>query len=55
MDDPQYVKGHEWKMKWYAENGFSEGENLFLTTETLDSGIDSSELDQVIEQIDELI
>jgi hypothetical protein len=29
MDDPQYVKGQQWKMKWYAENGFSEGENLF--------------------------
>lgn len=55
MDDPQYLKGHEWKMKWYAENGFSEGENLFLTKETLDSGIDSSELDRLIEQIQELI
>ena len=55
MDDPQYVKGHEWKMKWYAENGFSEGENLFSTTENLNSGIDSSELDRILNQIGELI
>jgi len=55
MDDPQYVRGHEWKMKWYSDNGFIEGENLFLSTETLDSGIDSSELERIIEQIDELI
>jgi len=55
MDDPQYVKGHNWKINWYAENGFSEGENLFLTKESLDSGIDSSELERVLKQIDELI
>lgn len=51
MDDPQYLKGHEWKMNWYAQNGFAEGENLFLTKETLASGIDSSELERVLEQI----
>lgn len=55
MDDPQYVKGHDWKMKWYSQNGFSEGENLFVTKETLDSGIDSSDLERILLQIDELI
>lgn len=55
MDDPKYVKGHDWKMKWYEQNGFVEGENLFLTTETLDSGIDSSELDRVLDEIDDLV
>lgn len=55
MDDPQYVKGHEWKMKWYEDNVFTEDENLFFTTETLDSGIDSSELDRIIKKIEELI
>jgi len=55
MDDPKYVKGHDWKMKWYEQNGYVEGENLFLTTETLDSGIDSSELDRVLDEIDDLV
>ncbi|MGB3225456.1 MAG: AAA family ATPase [Desulforhopalus sp.] len=55
MDDPQYLKGHDWKMKWYSDNEYIEGENLFLTKETLDSGIDSSELERVLEQIDEMI
>ena len=55
MDDPQYLKGHEWKMKWYKENGFEEGENLFLTTETLSSGLDSAELERVMENIQEIV
>ena len=55
MDDPQYVKGHEWKMQWYADNGFNVGKNLFLTQETLESGIDSTSLDSVIEMISEAV
>lgn len=55
MDDPKYVDGHEWKMKWYADNGFVEGENLFMTKETLASGIDSSVLDQTLALIQEII
>lgn len=55
MDDPQYLKGHEWKMKWYEQNGFVKGENLFVTEETLASGIDSSALELTLEAILELV
>jgi len=55
MDDPKYLDGHEWKMKWYADNGFIEGENLFLTHETLASGIDSSLLERTLEAILDLV
>ncbi len=55
MDDPQYVKGHEWKIKWYNENNFTEGDNLFISKETLSSGVDSSRLDGIIEQINQLV
>ena len=55
MDDPQYVKGHDWKMQWYAANGFHENENLFVTEETRDSGIDSTKLEQVLAHIKDLV
>ena len=55
MDDPQYVKGHDWKIKWYADNDFIEGRNLFVTTETLTSGVDSSKLDDPLSKIKDLI
>jgi hypothetical protein len=51
MDDPQYRQGHDWKMQWYADNGFCLGLNLFITEETLGSGIDSSALDKMITTI----
>jgi ATP-dependent exoDNAse (exonuclease V) alpha subunit len=51
MDDPKYVDGHDWKLKWYADNGFNVGENLFLTTETLSSGVNSSDFDQVLAKV----
>ena len=55
MDDPNYIKGHSWKMKWYSDNGFSEGKNLFLTKETLASGIDSTELERVLAKIKDFV
>lgn len=51
MDDPQYVEGHDWKIQWYADNGFVVGTNLFLTTETLTSGVDSADFDHVLAKI----
>lgn len=48
MDDPQYVTGNDWKMQWYADNGFHEETNLFLSTETLASRIDSVKLEKLL-------
>lgn len=55
MDDAQYLQGNECKMKWYADNGFVEGENLFVTHETPASGIDSSVHEQTLAVIQVII
>ena len=55
MDDPKYVDGHDWKMQWYADNGFVKDSNLFVTEETRDSGIDSTELESLVGKIKELV
>lgn len=51
MDDPNYANGKEWKMKWYSAHGFTEGVNLFITEETLASGLDSHRLKSVVAAI----
>lgn len=33
LDLAKYREGWEWKQKWYLQNGFIEGKNLFTTTE----------------------
>jgi ATP-dependent exoDNAse (exonuclease V) alpha subunit len=33
MDKANYREGWEWKRQWYAQNGYTEGKNLFTTTE----------------------
>jgi ATP-dependent exoDNAse (exonuclease V) alpha subunit len=33
MDRADYREGWEWKRQWYAQNGFTKGDNLFTTTE----------------------
>src|SRR5262249_23379367 len=34
LDRDEYRRGWEWKQAWYASNGFTEGSNLFTTSET---------------------
>ncbi len=55
MDDPQYIKGHEWKMQWYADYGYTKGTNLFTTEETVVSGVDSSAFDAIIADIQQAV
>jgi len=55
MDDPRYLEGHQWKMQWYADNGFVVGSNLFVTEEKSTSGIDSNSFDSVILSIHEAV
>ncbi|MBN8977675.1 MAG: AAA family ATPase [Rhizobiales bacterium] len=33
LDQTKYREGWEWKQRWYAQNGFTEGKNLFTSTE----------------------
>lgn len=48
MNDPEYLRGHDWKMQWYRDNGIEKGTNLFVTEETRDSGVDSNAFDAII-------
>lgn len=33
LDRDDYKRGWEWKRKWYMQNGYKEGVNLFSSTE----------------------
>ncbi len=39
-------------VRWYSENGFTEGENLFLTKETLEPGLDSTLLEETLKPLE---
>lgn len=47
MDDPDYVRGWNWKLEWYRKNGFSLGETLFTTEEQKGKGLDMEALKAV--------
>ncbi|MBB2147373.1 ATP-dependent DNA helicase [Pedobacter gandavensis] len=52
---PGYRADWEKKKQFYLDNGFIEGENLFITTESELGGIDSKAIEHVIDQIEELL
>ncbi len=52
---PSYRHDWEKKLKFYKVNGFELNENLFLTTESEKGGIDSKEIERVIDIIQELL
>ncbi len=52
---PSYKHDWEKKLKFYKTNGFELNENLFLTTESEKGGIDSKEIERVIDIIQELL
>jgi hypothetical protein len=45
MNRDDYRRSWEWKRKWYEENGFLEGKNLFTTDEL--NGLDMAKVDAV--------
>jgi hypothetical protein len=49
LDRADYRAGWEWKRRWYADNGFTEGLNLFTTTEV--DIRDMAAIQKVAEQI----
>lgn len=55
MDRADYRQGWDWKRQWYADNGFEEGRNLFVTTETRASGLDDGVLRNVAEKVEEAL
>jgi len=55
MGRDDYRRGWEWKKKWYLENGYEEGVNLFTTADEENGGLDSDKISQVAGKIQELI
>jgi hypothetical protein len=46
-----YQQSWEWKLQWYAENGFELGTNLFTTEDNRDGGLDQTAITEVAERI----
>jgi hypothetical protein len=50
-----YRKSWEWKLEWYATNGFVVGENLFTTEDDSSGGLDQAQLTKTAQEIDALL
>lgn len=55
LNKPSYREEWEIKKKFYEDNEIFEGERLFITKDDEYGGIDSKEIEKVIEKIKELI
>jgi len=55
LSRPDYKAGWEWKRKWYADNGFIEGKNLFTTEDDEKGGLDSKKIRATAEAIKKLL
>lgn len=55
MSVPSYKADWEKKKQFYEDNGYQMNQNLFITTESEKGGIDSKEIERVIDQIQKLI
>jgi hypothetical protein len=55
MQDPDYARGWEWKKRWYSENGYVEGGNLFVSTERSGGGIDMREFHAIVKKLKSVI
>jgi hypothetical protein len=51
LSDPAYAQRWQVKLQWYEENGFSEGDNLFVTQDDEQGGMDSREIRSVAKLI----
>ncbi|MCV9933029.1 ATP-dependent RecD-like DNA helicase [Flavobacterium sp. LS1R47] len=52
---PSYKADWEKKKQFYEDNGYHLNENLFITTESEKGGIDSKEIERVIDKIQNLL
>ena len=46
-----YQQSWEWKLQWYADNGFELGTNLFTTEDDPGGGLDQTSITEVAERI----
>ena len=52
LNKESYQRSWEWKLQWYADNGFKEGENLFTTRDGSDGSLSQDDIRAVGEAID---
>lgn len=55
MHDDEYVRGWNWKLEWYRQNGFVLDQNLFVTEERRGQGLSMDYLRGVAEKIKALV
>lgn len=48
LSSPDYVQRTQWKLRLYLNAGFILGDNLILSTDTEENGIDTSEIRRII-------
>lgn len=55
LNKQSYRESWEWKLQWYAENGYELGKNLFTTEDGPDGGLDQSSIEAVARRIEDEI
>ncbi|MHB1937483.1 MAG: AAA family ATPase [Acidobacteriaceae bacterium] len=55
LNRDDYLRGWEWKLAWYKNNGYRLGENLFTTRDDDQGGLDSGPIHETAEQIRKLL
>lgn len=55
LTQPSYARGWEEKRRWYQQNGFVEGVNLFTTRDDERGGLDSREIEKVALRVQALV
>ena len=51
LDKPRYREDWDHKLRWYLENGFEEGRNLFITREDGGRGLQTPEIASIAERV----
>lgn len=52
LSKESYREAWNWKLQWYADNGFEEGKNLFTTRDGADGSLNQGDITAVAEAID---
>ena len=55
MNRDDYRRGWEWKKSWYEQNEYTEGRNLFTTSDDERGGLDSRPIEQTAEYVRSLL
>ncbi|SLK17382.1 hypothetical protein SAMN06272722_11182 [Paenibacillus sp. RU5A] len=53
MNRESYRKGWEWKKAWYEHNGYTLGNNLFITMDDEKGELDANEVERIVTVVKE--